>query len=138
MPRGRPKKQAEAPAPAQANGESISKLEAVRRSLEELGNDAMPAALKDHIQKTFGLSMSPNHISNCKTLLVTKGRKGKRRGRKPKAAAEAVQEVAAPAAVVAVTVRGGGITLDDIRAIKELSGRLGSARVRELVDLVAR
>src|SRR5690242_3678760 len=43
MPRGRPKKQQpQATKTGQANGEAISKLEAVRRSLAELGNDAKP------------------------------------------------------------------------------------------------
>jgi hypothetical protein len=132
MPRGRPEKQAEATTTAPANGKPISKLEAVKRSLAELGNDAKPGDLQAHVKKTFGLDMSPNHVSNCKSLLLGKGRRGKRRSRKVK---PAVQETVAQLAAVAVTVRGG-ITLDDVRAVKELSGRLGADRMLELVKLV--
>jgi len=138
MPRGRPKKQAEAPKAEQGNVNAVSKLEAVRRLVAELGHDAKPLALKEHLKTKYNIDMDPAYISKYKSLVLSKGGKGKRRGRKPKAEAGAVQEAAAPVAVVAVSVGGGGITLDDIRAVKELTGRLGSDRVRELVGLLAR
>ena len=137
MPRGRPKKAGpQATKAEQANGQTVSKLEAVRWSLAELGNDAMPLTIQERLKKTFGMQMSPNHISNYKSQVLSKGRKGKRRGRKPKAAAGAVQEAAAPAAREAT--REGGIGLEDIQAVKELSGRLGADKVRELAILLAR
>jgi hypothetical protein len=138
MPRGRPKKQQpQATKTERANGEAISKLEAVRRSLAELGNDAKPLALQEHLRKTYSIDMEPAYISKYKSLVLRTGKKGKRRGRKPKAEAGAMQQTAAPVAR-AVTKAGGGISLDDVRVVKELSGRLGADRVCELVDLVAR
>ena len=80
--------------------------------------------------------MNTAYVSKYKSLVLTKARKGKRRGRKPKAAAGAVQEAAAPAAREAT--RAGGISLDDIQAVKDLSARLGAAQVRELVGLLAK
>jgi hypothetical protein len=136
MPRGRPKKQAEAPKAGQGNGQPISKLEAMRRSLAELGNDATPLALQDHIKKTFGFDMNTAYVSKYKSLVLSKGRKGKRRGRKPNAAAGAVQEAAAPASREAT--KGTDISLEDIQAVKELSDRLGAGQVRELAVLLAR
>jgi hypothetical protein len=139
MPRGRPKKQAattkqepEAPksGSGQRNGKALSKLEAVRRTMAELGNDAKPLAIQAHLKKTFGIDMDPKLISNYKNL-VKKTAGGKPKGRKPKAA-EAAQAPALRARTA------GGISLDDIRAVKELSDRLGADKVRELVDLLAR
>jgi hypothetical protein len=137
MPRGRPKKAGpQATKAGPGNGQTVSKLEAVRRSLAELGNDAMPLTIQEHLKKTFGIQMSPNHISNYKSLVLGKRRKGKRRGRKPKAVAGAVQEAATP--VVREATREGDISLEDIQAVKELSERLGAGQVRELVGLLAR
>jgi hypothetical protein len=98
MPRGRPKKQAEAPKAEQGNGQSISKLEAMRRSLAELGNDARTLALQDHIKKTFGFDMNTAYVSKYKSLVLSKGKKGKSRGRKPTADTGTVQQTSAPVA----------------------------------------
>jgi hypothetical protein len=81
--------------------------------------------------------MEPDYISKYKSLVLPRAKKGKRRGRKPKAEAGAVQETAAPVART-VTKAGGGISLDDVRVVKKLSGRLGEDRGCELADLVAR
>ena len=140
MPRGRPKEQAEAtrqepeaPKPGQVNGEAISKLEAVRRSLAELGNDAKPLALQGHLKKTFGIDMEPSYISKYKSLVLSSARK--LRGSEPKPALPAAP---APTPAPKASETGGGISLDDIRAVKELTARLGADRVCELVGLVAR
>jgi len=65
-------------------------------------------------------------ISVYKSKLVKK--KGKP-GRKPKEAA-AVGE-AAPKSVT-----HGGVSFKDLRTVKEISDRIGPARMRELVELV--
>jgi hypothetical protein len=140
MPRGRPKKpaeatkqEAEAPKPGQVNGGAISKLEAVRRSLAELGNDAKPLALQGHLKKTFGIDMEPSYISKYKSLVLTSARKLK--GSKPK---PAVPATPAPTPAPKASATGGGISLDDIRAVKELTARLGADKVSELAGLLAR
>src|SRR4051812_22756774 len=81
MPRGR-KKKAKAAAPAATNGTSggpapaaaegpaeagaVTKMEAVRRSLGELGPDAKPAEVQAHVKSRFGLDMTPAHVSTYK------------------------------------------------------------------------
>jgi hypothetical protein len=109
-------------------------LEAVRRSLAELGDDARPLVLQDHLRKTYGIDMEASYISKYKSLVLTSARKGKRKAYKPRAAA--APEAAAPAARTAGPT--GGISLDDLRSLKELSDRLGAEKVGELVDLVTR
>ena len=101
-----------------------NKAEAIRRALAKLGNKAMPAEIQGFIKTNFGIEMTTKVISVYKSKL-----KGKP-GRKPKEAG-AVGE-AAPKLVA-----HGGVTFKDMRLVKEISDRLGPARMRELVELVA-
>ncbi|HEY7427417.1 MAG TPA: hypothetical protein VH682_24500, partial [Gemmataceae bacterium] len=75
----------------------------------------------------FGVEMTTKVISVYKSKLVKK--KGKP-GRKPKVAGATTE--AAPKAVA-----HGGVSFKDLRTVKEISDRLGPARMRELVELVA-
>jgi hypothetical protein len=121
-------KQSEAPAgESQVEERLTNKAEAVRRALAKLGNKAMPAEIQGFIKTNFGVEMTTPMISVYKHKLVKK--KGKP-GRKPKEAG-AVNE-AAPKAVA-----HGDVTFKDMRTVKEISDRLGPARMRELVALVA-
>jgi hypothetical protein len=113
------------------NGEPVEKLtnkaEAIRRALAKLGNKAMPAEIQEFIKARFGVEMTTKVISVYKSKLVKK--KGKP-GRKPKvvgATAEPAPERAMHEAV----------SFKDMRLVKEISDRLGPARMRELVALVA-
>src|SRR3954453_21014814 len=72
-------------------GSGISKGEAVRRALAELGQDAKPAAIQPYVKDKFGLDMTPEHITTCKGTILKQGGKGK-----PQAKAEGSK--AAPAA----------------------------------------
>ena len=117
-------------APA-GNGEPVEKLtnkaEAIRRALAKLGNKAMPTEIQGFIKTNFGVEMTTTVISVYKSKLVKK--KGKP-GRKPKV----VGATAEPAPQRAMH---GGVSFKDMRLVKEISDRLGPARMRELVELVA-
>jgi hypothetical protein len=103
-------------------------MDAVRRALDELGQDAMPKDIQRHVKERYGIAMTPEHVSNYKSTLLKK-RKG-RRGRKPKGEGAPV-----PASSAA---RGGpAISLRDLRALKELADRIGGTRLRELAELVS-
>src|SRR6516162_3924379 len=104
-----------------------NKAEAMRRALAKLGNQALPAEIQDFVKTHFGVEMTTKVISVYKSKLVKK--KGKP-GRKPKVVGETAE--AAPKAVT-----HGGVTFKDLRTVKEISDRLGPARMRELVELVA-
>ena len=104
-----------------------NKAEAMRRALAKLGNKAMPLEIQDFIKTNFGVEMTTKVISVYKSKLVKK--KGKP-GRKPKEAG-AVGEVAP------IPSAHGGVSFKDMRTVKEISDRLGPARMRELVALMA-
>jgi hypothetical protein len=117
-------------APA-GNGEPVEKLtnkaEAVRRALAKLGNKAMPTEIQGFIKTNFGVEMTTKVISVYKSKLLKK--KGKP-GRKPKEAGAVIQPTPQHAMHEAVSFK-------DMRLVKEISDRLGPARMRELVALVA-
>ena len=102
-----------------------NKAEAIRRALAKLGNRAMPAQIQSFIKSNFGVEMTTPLISVYKSKLTkTKGKPG----RKPKAVqgtAEAMPQTAA-----------GGVTFKDLRAVKDITNRIGPARMRELVTLM--
>jgi hypothetical protein len=104
-----------------------NKAEAIRRALAKLGKKAMPAEIQDFIKTHFGVEMTTKLISVYKSKLVKK--KGKP-GRKPKEA-EAVSSEPPKHAT------HEGVSFKDLRTVKELSDRLGPARMRELVELLA-
>ncbi len=119
--------------------EQISKMEAVRRALKEMGRDAMPAQMQPYIKQHFGHEMTTGHISTYKGDILRK-RKG---GRKPAAEGTAPEEGAGRTAVVrqkAAPAGGkeGGIPLDDILYVKGLVGRFGPAQLHTLIDAFAR
>jgi hypothetical protein len=123
MPRGKAKQQADSQTTEQA-GAAPTKMDAVRQALEELGKKAKPPQIQTFIREHFGITMPPNHISSYKSSLLKKKR-GRRRGRGRPAEG---QPAAHPA---------DGLTLRDLRAIKEMSDRIGAQRFRELVELLS-
>jgi hypothetical protein len=122
MPRGRPKKITET---TQANGAGMSKMDAVRRALAEMGDDAKPLQMQGYIKSKLGIDMSADHISTYKSTLLRERAK-KKPGPKTQAAP-----------TVAQTTAQGGISVDDVRAVKELADRIGSEKVRQLVEVLS-
>jgi hypothetical protein len=127
-------------------GNGISKKEAVRLALGELGRDAKPAQLRPYIKETFGLDMTPAHITTAKgELLRGKGGKGKAtKGKKaapklPTTATAPAPPAQPPAKAPAGGSRsGGGIRLEDIEAVQGLLGRVGADTLRGLIDVLAK
>jgi hypothetical protein len=131
-----PEKTVSAPRPAQGG---ISKQEAVRRALAELGENAKPSEIKPFVKERFGIEMSADHISTAKGTIL-KQAKGKKK-RRPAAKKEAAPTAPAPPAPRPGTESGkagAGISLDDIRTVRDLLDRVGADRLRALVELLAR
>src|SRR5438067_4685301 len=102
------------------NKETISKMDAVRHALNELGPEAKPLQMKPWIQKRYGIDMEANMISSYKSSLNKEaaGQSGiSRRGRGAGRGA------------------AGDLSLQDIQAVKQLSDRIGADKVRELAGL---
>jgi len=109
----------------QAQEKLTNKAEAIRRALAKLGNKAMPAEIQSFIKSNFGVKMTTPLISVYKSKLnKTKGKPG----RKPKAVQATAEAAPKPPE--------GGVTFKDLRAVKEITNRLGPARMRELVELM--
>lgn len=126
MPKGYPKSKA-----ATSNGKPISKMEAMRQVFDAYGYEIKPLEIQGHLKKTFGIDMDPKVISSYKTSILSK-KKGKR-GRKKMATS-----MGAPQVAVAPVARAGGITIDDIRAVRELANRIGADKVRQLAEVLAK
>jgi hypothetical protein len=107
---------------AQVQEKLTNKAEAIRRALAKLGNKAMPAEIQGFIKTNFGVEMTTKVISVYKSKLTKKKSKPKEDG--------AVSEPAPK------PVAHGGVTFKDMRTVKEISDRLGPARMRELVALM--
>jgi hypothetical protein len=127
--------------------EPITKMDAVRQALAELGLEARSSALQEFVKKRFGLAMTLGHVKNAKGKIVRKARtEGKTVGKKPapqKSAARTVgtkkrtppKPKAQPAAPP--VRRESGIPLRDVLTVKDLVVRLGAGSVRTLIDAFA-
>jgi hypothetical protein len=112
MPTGIPKNR--------ENGQAISKMEAVRRTLNELGNEAKPVEIQRHVKEKFGIKMELNMVSNYKSSLKT-------------ASKSAIIRTPTPA-----TKAAGGITPTDVQAVKELVEKIGTEQVRQLAEVLGK
>jgi hypothetical protein len=100
-----------------------NKAEAIRRALAKLGKKAMPAEIQAYIRVNFGVEMATKVISVYKSKLTKKKSKPKEDG--------AVSEPTLQRAM------HEAVSFKDLRTVKEISNRLGPARMREIVALVA-
>jgi hypothetical protein len=123
---------------SQGNGSGpANMMEGVRMALRAKGRKATPLEIQEWLKTTHNMKMDRSLISNYKSSILKKGFRG-RVGRPPKA--QAVGS-AIPVATVAVRVapsRRTDISLDDVRKLKELTGRIGARKVKELAIMVGR
>jgi hypothetical protein len=119
MPRGIPNKQTA----TTADGTEITKKEAVRRALAELGVDAMPLEIKGYLKKNFNIDMDSQNISNYKSSLKAETKSA------PSRPTEAKPTVATAA---------GGFSLEEIQAVKEVADRIGADKVRQLAEVLSK
>jgi hypothetical protein len=130
MPRGRPKKQEAAQGPGnnvpKLRSGRTNKMECVRQVLHEFGNKTPPKQIQEHLKSKFGLSMDTKMISTYKGSILKSGRMSgvmRRPGARPAARAAG---------------HNGGLSVNDIRAVRELVGRIGADNVRELTAMFSR
>jgi hypothetical protein len=95
-------------------------------ALRRLGNDAKPKRIQGYLKKRYGLEMSADMLSNYKSSILKKAGDSR-----------VVTQTQAVADAPAEKVRAsGGISVDEIRAVKEVADRLGAGKVRQLVDVL--
>ena len=126
---------------------TMTKKEAVERSLRDLGNTATPTQLKKHIWDRYRIEMDLKHISTAKAKILNPASHSKPAVAKPAAvkpttpASASPKPVADKAVVGKVAVLPGGsqgINLRDIETVKDLVERVGAASLRKLIDVMAR
>jgi hypothetical protein len=106
---------------ARAKGGSgeVSQMHMVRTALEDLGADAKPQALQDHIKEKFKKELPKSIISNYKSNLKKKadggGSGGGGRGRK---------------------IGGGSLRVEHFEQVRTLVSQLGAEQVKRLIDVV--
>lgn len=99
--------------PKGGNGGGISQMQMVRTALDDLGKDAKPQALQEHIKDKFGKELPKSIISNYKSNLKKKNGGGKR-GRKV----------------------GASLQVEHFEQVRTLVNLLGAEQVKRLVDVV--
>jgi hypothetical protein len=111
------------------NKGGMTKVEAVRQALAELGPDAKPKQLQGYVKDTFGIDMTLGHVSVTKRQILKKAA-----GKKPRAQ----RSVARKVQPTPVTQASPGIGLADIEAVKGLLERVGAVSLHKLIAVMAR
>jgi hypothetical protein len=119
----------------------ITKMDAVRRAIRQLGRGAKPSQIQGAIKEQFGVEMTLDHISNYKsTILKQAGGKAKKAAKKPAAPTPvAAAAGAAPKAAAAGNrLTRGALTVEDVDIVKKLLSRHGPHNLKGLIDVLAR
>ena len=135
MPRGIPNKkpdpQDQQNGTGRTKGGRINKLQCVRDALGELGNDAQPKDIQDFLKRRFDLEMNTKFIGTYKGNIL-RGKSGKSAIMRSPAVAPAP-----PKASSQVAAMNGGISVEDIRAVKAVVEKIGAEAVKELADVLS-
>src|SRR5207245_8883500 len=103
----------------------LSKMEAMRRALDKLGDAASPQQIQDWVAQELQMHIPKNMVSSYKSAILRK-----------KAGISAFMRPR-PAMASANTL-GGGISIADVQIIKDLTTRIRAAKLHELVDVLSR
>src|SRR4051794_18717254 len=106
-------------------GNQPSKTEMVRQAIKE-GHKKKPLQIQEWIKNKYGVTIKTQHISTMKSNM--KGKPGRKPG--PKPAGESAP--AAPRRNSADT-----LSLDEIRLVKGLVGRIGKDKFRQVLELLS-
>jgi hypothetical protein len=131
---------------AAAKGQAgVSKMDAVRQAIRQLGRDAKPRQIQGVIKEQFGVEMTLDHISNYKsTIRKQAGGKAKKAAKGPAAPQPAAHKPAAPAAVAKPAAAAGSgkggdhLSVEDGQTVKALLSRLRPDSLKGLIDVLAR
>jgi hypothetical protein len=142
-PMARPKKQPDAPhqttgspdaaqPEAKENGREggvrVNKMDLVRKALKRLGSDAKPKRIQGYLLKRYRVEISADVISNYKGSILKKAAAQSSVTRQP--------DVVGSTPANPERASNGGISVDDVRAVKSLADKIGAGKVQELVDVL--
>lgn len=115
--------------------QQVSKKDAIRQSLERLGNSAMPTAIKQDVMAHFGLDLTTGYISTTKGEILKSAAKKAPTPAPVEEVAPPPQKDVAPAEVVTLKP---SVALEDVLAFKGLVDRIGTDNLRLLLDAFSR
>jgi len=124
MPPAKTKHRTQGSKKGQAKGTEISKMDAIRETLDTLGEDAMPLDIKDHLKSKFGIDTDTTLISTYKSTIRREKKSKKSSGRHPRGKATSSSTEA--------------VSMEDIKTLKELTDRLGVDKLGELAEVLAK
>jgi predicted flap endonuclease-1-like 5' DNA nuclease len=107
----------------------MSKMDAVRQAISELGKDASPIKIQEFVKSKFKMDMTTAHVSTYKTTVLRE--KGKKPVAAPASAPAPVKAAPAPA-------KGSAVSLSDLEAVKGLVGRVGEENLKSLIGILGR
>jgi hypothetical protein len=100
-----------------ANG--VNKMGLVRQALQDLGADAKPKAIYEHLKSKHGVDIPTPMISSYKSTILGKG--------------------AGRSGSVRVGRGGGGsVSLSDVQEVQQLIDRVGAPQLQQLIKVLAR
>lgn len=106
-----------------------SKLGLVREAIATLGKDAMPKAIQAEVKTKHNRNLDLNLISNYKNIVLKEGGTA---GKKP-----SKKKLGRPKKAASPAANGkGGISIDEIKAVKALADRIGAAKLKELAAVL--
>lgn len=129
--------------PAKKDAGSMSKKDTVRRALQDLGNEARPMQIRDHIKQRYNMEMGLDHISTVKGEILRESGQAKPAAAKPPAKQAPASKPAASAEQTRKTAPAQlsetpGISLKDIETVKDLVERVGASSLKKLIEVMAR
>jgi hypothetical protein len=90
-----------------------SKMQMVREALDQLGSDAKPKDIGDHVKAKYGADINPQMISSYKSTISGGGRS------------------------TAKGSKAGNVSLSDVEAVRGLVDRLGADGLTKLVRVLS-
>jgi hypothetical protein len=126
---------------AKANGgKPLNKMDAVRRALQDLGNDAKPVPLQGHIRQKYGIDMTTDHISTYKGIILKGSAKAKKSAPKPaaspaKASANGSRQDPGSAAPAAPKAAPTSLS-QQVATLKAVAAAIGKDEAKKIIDLL--
>ena len=108
----------------------VSKMDAMRQAIQKVGPDAENSAIQAALKSDFGVTMTSATFFNYKSSVMKemRGKLGPKPGPKP----------AAVPATNGKKASAGGITVEEIAAVKKLVDQLGADKVEQLARVLAK
>jgi hypothetical protein len=114
----------------------MTKREAVRLAMADMGPEARPAQLQGHIRSKFGIDMSVGHVAVERRKLLLKGGRKRSAGRRPGRPSAGKTAAKTAGRLPPGNGTAYAVGLDDIEMVKDLVERVGADSLRKLIDVL--